>query len=576
MHTALIIDDEADIRQLIALSLDRIGIDTHVAANLAEARELLRAYRFDVCLTDMKLPDGNGVDFVREIVSQQANLPVAVITAHGNMDAAVEAMKNGAFDFVSKPVDIELLRKLVKQAVALNAASDASAAETTESASGCEEGQPDDEYINPAPSPAVAAPDEEQPPERRNHASDATVANHAIPASASAGIAMAAEDKPVPHEQASTVQLRGGERLIGHSAPVEDLRRLIFKVSRTNAPVWITGESGTGKELIARLIHENSPRANGPFVAINCGAIPGELVESQLFGHRKGSFTGAHADHDGFFRQAEGGTLLLDEVADLPLHMQVKLLRVAQERMIRPVGSKDEFPVDVRILSASYKHLDDEVAAGRFRQDLFYRLNVITLTAPSLSARGDDILLIARHLLARLTNRFGLPEPLEFSGAAEAALLAHTYPGNVRELENILERAAALVDGTTIEVADLGLDDRIARADAVVTNQHVPDADAPSTPATHTTTPSDQRNTSSFMASGLRALTANKASRSAASDDNGDEATHTRRTNERDRILDCLQRHRWNRKAAAKELGLTYRQLRYRIGQYGLDRDTDG
>ena len=348
--TALIIDDEPDIRELIVMTLGRIGLDTHAAANLDEARHLLEAYDFDVCLTDMRLPDGSGVDFVKYLQSAHPALPVAVITAHGNMQAAVEAMKNGAFDFVSKPVDIKLLRQLVLQAV--------------QTANG--------EAANAGVAPAVPGSGTSG---RQRCSGDTTLS------------ALAGHRRHTPNtvEPTHTTELIGGERLIGNSAPMQELRRLIAKVARSNAPVWITGESGTGKELVARLIHENSARANRPFTAINCGAIPSELMESELFGHRKGSFTGATTDRDGLFRQADGGTLFLDEVAELPLHMQVKLLRVVQERTIRPVGSDRELPVNVRLLSASHSNLADAVANGEFRHDLYYRLNVISLDVSASS-----------------------------------------------------------------------------------------------------------------------------------------------------------------------------------------------
>ena len=355
--TALIIDDEPDIRELIAMTLSRMGLDTHTAANLAEARELLSAYQFDVCLTDMRLPDGNGVEFVRHIQSVQPALPVAVITAHGNQQAAVDAMKNGAYDFVSKPVDINLLRQLVTQAVALGSVDEKSKPDNPKATNGNTQDQEQDQ--------------EQAPPSHQ----------------------------PATRKRISPVS---SERLIGQSAPMQELRLMIAKLARTNAPVWITGESGTGKELIATLIHENSPRAQAPFVAINCGAIPAELMESELFGHKKGSFTGAHADHDGLFQRAQGGTLFLDEVAELPLHMQVKLLRVIQERTVRAVGSGDEVPVDVRILSASHRDLAAEVDAGRFRHDLYYRLNVISLRAPSLRDRCEDVPELVAYILARL------------------------------------------------------------------------------------------------------------------------------------------------------------------------------
>ena len=307
--TALVIDDEADIRELIALTISRMGLEFHTAANLDEARNLLNSYHFDLCLTDMKLPDGNGVDFVKYIQSSQPNVPVAVITAHGNMEAAVEAMKNGAYDFVSKPVDINQLRQLVTHAVALSSKG------------------------------GVAANDEPLAP-----SSLASLSGRLPPIESSSSASELDQVEP------------SGTQLIGQSVSILELQDMIAKVSRTNAPIWITGESGTGKELIARLIHERGPRRNNPFVAVNCGAIPSNLMESELFGHKKGSFTGATQDHDGLFKQAHGGTLFLDEVAELPLQMQVKLLRAIQERSIRPVGGQQETLVDVRILSAS--HID--------------------------------------------------------------------------------------------------------------------------------------------------------------------------------------------------------------------------
>ncbi len=471
-HTALIIDDEADIRELIAMSLDRIGLDTYTAANLAEARNLLETYSFDVCLTDMRLPDGNGVDFVKHVLAVQPNLPVAVITAHGNMNAAVEAMKNGAFDFVSKPVDIKLLRGLVKQAIKAH-----------------------DENSSPAEACRGKTSSLERLSGRQTG----------------------------PVEVSETI---GAGRLIGHSEPMQALRKMISKVARTNAPVWITGESGTGKELIARLVHENGPRSDAPFVAINCGAIPSELMESEMFGHRKGSFTGAHTDHDGLFKRAEGGTLFLDEVAELPLNMQVKLLRAIQERSIRPVGSSDEVTTDVRVLSASHKDLAAEVEAGRFRHDLYYRLNVICIQSPGLRHRAGDVAEIARHILKVISHKEGMDSSASLSPAAEDALSGYAFPGNVRELENILERAVAMTENGLIEVEDLNID-----------------------------------------ASGtMPTLSIPQVSTGVASEDGS----------ERQAILDMLVQTHWNRKLAAERLGLTYRQLRYRIQLLGIDQQDTG
>ena len=470
--TALVIDDEPDIRELISLIITRMGIDCHVASNLEEARNLLEHYAFDICLTDMRLPDGNGVEFVRYIQSRQPELPVAVITAHGNMEAAVEAMKMGAYDFVSKPVDINLLRKLVTTAVASH--------------------------------------------------------RHAANESGSAAAQPANSDNKIValHKKQSSI---GTEELIGDSDAMRSLRGMILKLAHSNAPVWITGESGTGKELIAKLIHKNSARQKHEFVPINCGAIPTELMESELFGHRKGSFTGAVSDNEGLFRKAEGGTLFLDEVAELPLHMQVKLLRAIQEKSVRAVGDSKERAVDVRILSASHKDLAAEVEAGHFRHDLYYRLNVIKLQAPSLSQRAEDIPALAKYLLSSICTTNQVPE-LTLTEAALDKLSRHQFPGNVRELENTLERAMALTDGKFIDAEDLALPGAIDSAPALIDPAGISGS-----------TPSLKHSPES----------------------------------ERQIIIEALNKTRWNRKAAATLLGLSYRQLRYRIQQYKIEDNTD-
>ncbi len=440
---ALVVDDEPDIRELLEITLMRMGIDSDSAADLAEARTRLEQGAFDVCLTDMRLPDGSGIDLVRHIQRHHPRLPVAVITAHGNMESAVEALKAGAFDFVSKPVDLELLRRLINTAL--------------------------------------------------------EVAGQA--------------DTPM-----------GEEQLLGRSAAMDSVRRTIAKVARSQAPVFIHGESGTGKELVARLIHAQGPRRDGPFVPVNCGAIPAELMESEFFGHLKGSFTGATSDKAGLFQAAEGGTLFLDEVADLPLPMQVKLLRAIQEKAVRPVGAQQELPIDVRILSATHKDLAALVKSGQFRQDLYYRINVIALAVPPLRERREDIPLLVDHLLARIAARWQTPAP-RMAEDALAALADYPFPGNVRELENILERAMTLCEGEVIHAADLQLDA----------------APAPL----------------------------------AADDDSGvavsqglDPYLDTR---EREAILRALEQTRYNKTQAAKLLGISFRALRYRLKKLGIE-----
>ena len=382
----LIVDDEPDIREVLELTLGRMNLETRSASNIDEARHLLKDYKFDLCLTDMRLPDGNGIELVRHIQDEHPYLPVAVITAFGNMETAVAALKAGAFDFVSKPLDLNDLRTIVRSALRVG---QAQVVKTTT---------------------AVGS----EPPETGT----------------------------------------GVKKMLGESAAIEKVRTMIERLARGQAPVYIAGESGTGKELAARLIHELGPRADKPFVPVNCGAIPESLMESEFFGHKKGSFTGAVTDKDGLFKAADGGTLFLDEVGDLPLSMQVKLLRAIQEKSVRPVGAQSEFKVDVRILSATHKNLHDLVAQGKFRQDLYYRLNVIELVIPSLRERAEDIPLLAEALCRKLSENMGMKPPGLTLDATEA-LQRYAFAGNVRELENILERALTLCNGTEITAQDL-------------------------------------------------------------------------------------------------------------------------
>ncbi|HEX4300145.1 MAG TPA: sigma-54 dependent transcriptional regulator [Gammaproteobacteria bacterium] len=443
MHkpTALVVDDEPAIRELIELTLTRMDVACVLAADLKEAHALLQTQAVDLCLTDMKLPDGNGLELVSHIQAHAPQVPVAVITAHGNVESAVQALKNGAFDFVSKPVDLTALRNLVSTALKLR---------------------------------------------DQKHIGD-----------------------------------RGSTQLLGRSPAIEQVRVMVSKVARSQAPVHISGESGTGKELVARLIHENGARAENAFVAVNCGAIPGELMESEFFGHRKGSFTGAVADKDGLFQAAQGGTLFLDEVAELPLHMQVKLLRVIQEKAIRAVGAQREIPVDVRILSATHRNLAEMVRAGRFREDLYYRINVIELRVPALRDRPEDMTLLAEHILARLAQS---REPARLTPDATALLQTYGFPGNVRELENILERATTLAEGELIHADDIHLQS------AAETDEVEP-----------------------VTGPGAQPL--------------GKQLGEV----EKEAIKKALEQARYNKTAAAKLLGMSFRQLRYRIKKLGLE-----
>jgi two-component system response regulator PilR (NtrC family) len=441
----LVVDDEPDLLELVSLTLSRMHVATQTAPDIATARRLLQSGSFDLCLTDMRLPDGNGLDFVAWIQENHAAVPVAVISAHGNVESAVRALKLGAFDFVSKPLDLGVLRKLVGSALKLR-----------------------------------------------------------------------------PGSEGATTLTMQGPRLIGRSAAMQHLREMIARVARSQAPVHICGESGTGKELVAQLIHESGARREGPFVAVNCGAIPTELMESELFGHKRGSFTGAVADKKGLIQGAEGGTLFLDEIADLPLHMQVKLLRVVQEKTVRPVGEAREEPVDVRILSATHKNLSELVAEGRFREDLFYRINVIDIRVPPLRERSEDIPDLAEVILRRLARRMDTAAPA-LDKEALTALHSYAFPGNVRELENILERALALCTGDVITADELRIRDARAGAEAL-----------------------PQAAVSGALGAQLEDM-------------------------EREAIVKALEKVRYNKTAAAKLLGMSFRALRYRIKKLGIE-----
>lgn len=454
--TALIIDDEPDIRELLEITLGRMNLQTRSACNVKEAYQWLAREPFALCLTDMRLPDGTGLDIIEFVQKNYSQMPIAMITAYGCVETATQALKAGAFDFITKPVDLVRLRELVNSALRLR-------------------------------EPHVAAQITEGP-------------------------------------------------LLGQSRPMQKLREKIDKLARSQAPVYISGESGSGKELVARQIHLQGARAKQPFIPVNCGAIPAELMESEFFGHKKGSFTGANEDKPGLFQAAHGGTLFLDEVADLPLSMQVKLLRALQEKAIRPVGSQQEQVVDVRILSATHKNLANEVAAERFRQDLYYRLNVIELAVPPLRERPEDIGLLSESILQRLSAG---GSPVHLHAEALNKLQGYRFSGNVRELENMLERAYTLAEGEFIHADDLQFQQAVLHktSDNSVANA------APEPAAMPAAQPLERVDN---LEDHLEDI-------------------------ERKLITQALEETRWNRTAAAERLGLSFRSLRYRLKKLGID-----
>lgn len=438
--TALVIDDEPDICKLLEITLNRMSINTVSAHNLSQAKEIIKTKSINLCLTDMRLPDGDGLDLVAFVQENYPNLPIAVITAHGNMETAIRALKYGAFDFISKPIDLNNLRDIILVALKMNS---------------------------------------------------------------------------VPENTTDAI--------IGDSIEVQSMRQKIAKLARSQAPIYISGASGTGKELVAKIIHQSGPRNDGPFIPVNCGAISTELMESEFFGHLKGSFTGATHDKLGFFQAANKGTLFLDEVADLPLSMQVKLLRAIQEKAIRPIGSTTEISVDVRILCATHKDLHALVQQHLFRQDLFYRLNVIELAVPTLRERLTDIPLLTQHILAKIALANNKPVPT-IEEAALKLLMLYPFPGNIRELENILERAFTLSNGKIISLDDLQLPSKNIE--------------------------NNQKNIKLPLDDYLLDV-------------------------QKQTILDALAKTHGNKTKAAKLLGVSFRTLRYRLKKLELDNDEE-
>ncbi len=495
-YRCLVVDDETDIRELVVLTLERMGIVAESASNLTDARHLLQAYRYDLCLTDMRLPDGLGLELVQHINQHYPELPVAVITAYGSAENAVSALKAGAFDYITKPISLKQLRPLVESALKLSAQADAPSADTVD--------------------------------------------------------------------------------LIGQSAPMVQVRGMIAKLARSQAPVYISGESGSGKELAARLIHQNSSRRDKAFVAVNCGAIPENLMESEFFGYKKGAFTGAAQDTPGLFQAANGGTLFLDEVADLPLAMQVKLLRAIQEKKVRVVGGTAEESVDVRIISATHKNLIVMMEKGEFRQDLYYRLNVIQLKMPSLRERREDIPELTQRLLKKLSSTLGMSPPTITTEASQH-IQQLPFPGNVRELENMLERALALCDGQTIHLEDLSSDPMLRLHTSAPPLPSTGWNDRSVAPATETMTP--------LSAASHLGLTDHRLHDSASATGQPTEAgsmlpQHLNLSEylediEKRTILQALEKTKHNKTAAAKLLGISFRTLRYRLSKLGLSKEQD-
>lgn len=461
----LFVDDEEDLCTLMQMMLSRMGIETHVAYRLSQARKMLSEHQYDVCFTDLNLPDGNGLELVEEISQQYPQLPVAVLTAYGNMDIAIAALKAGAFDFVSKPIKQTHLEQLLQKAL----------------------------------------------------------------------------NKPISQQTLNEDALEQ-RMLIGQSLPIQQLRVTLKKIARSQAPVFITGESGTGKEVVANLVHRLSNRNEGPFIAINCGAIPADLLESELFGHKKGSFTGATQDKQGLIQSAHGGSLFLDEIAELPLNMQVKLLRAVQEKAIRPIGSETEIDVDFRVISASHQDLESLVQQGKFRQDLFFRIHVMDLVLPPLRERGQDILILAQHFIQKVSREWEIPAKA-LTPRAKEFLLAQYYPGNVRELRNIIERAITLSDEDYIDV------------------QHLQSAPL-------------RRSVQMQSPSSVDQLLTTSSELTLSSKKLPDEGLELYLENiEKEILLNALNITHWNRTLAAKKLGMSFRSLRYRLKKFGLDTD---
>ena len=511
MTKALIIDDERDICELIEMSLMGQDITCTSAYSVKAAIKALKEEQFNFVISDIKLPDGDGLDLLAHIQKHYPGLPVCMITAHGNMDTAIRALKLGAFDFVNKPFDLKQLRSICKAAL------------------------------------------------KENPGTDGGASNTKLTATTGGG--------------RSTNKVE----LIGDADIMQRVRDMIARVARSQAPVFIHGESGTGKEVAARSIHHQSNRGEGAFIAVNCGAIPENLVESEFFGYKKGAFTGANQDQDGLFVAANGGTLFLDEVADLPLSMQVKLLRAIQERAVRPIGGDREEAVDVRIISATHHDLAKRVSEGKFREDLYYRLNVIELTMPPLRERDGDIAILSRHLLAKLARDSGYPQA-QLTPKALRKLENYDFPGNVRELENILERALTFVEGNMIEAEDIHVNENRlpahnepAAAPQPVHAYQPPQPPYPYPPQqpAYVPPPHYPHRDEDSAPYPQEAATYPPPPRSAAQ--LPDDLEDYMQTMEKNLLLKALEDCNYNKTKAAEKLGISFRAMRYKLKKLGID-----
>jgi two-component system, NtrC family, response regulator PilR len=561
--SVLVIDDEPDLRTLYELTLLREGYNIETAGSVEDALLQLKDRRFNAVISDMRLPDGTGLDVLRHLEENHRPEKTIVITAYGSAENAVEALKAGAYDYLTKPVDLKQFRAVVASALGRNGAMAPPVIDPTQLPSEKREEKKEEKSSEPAAINRVM--------NEKNVAAQQVVAK---PASTAVAAAPRNSEKTAVAAAAAEPRRTFMQRMAGQSQAMQQVRSLVEKVARSMAPVLVNGESGTGKELVARAIHESSPRGAHRFMAVNCGAIPEQLLEAEFFGYRKGAFTGANEDREGFFQAANGGTLFLDEIGDLPLSMQSKLLRVIQERSVRPVGAVQEQTVNVRLLSATHKDLSFEVQEGRFRQDLYYRLNVIQIRVPPLRERLEDLREITLRLLERIANDAGISPPPHLTPQALVHLSQYGFPGNVRELENLLHRAVAL-SGEVIDVLDLGLSD----VGACFSEGSSPRDQAAALPASFEK-PLASTSNLSVAAKPLGSVIdpTNNTDKPSIADLQEplptDLAAYLDET-ERDILIRALEQHGFNRTAAGASMGLSLRQMRYRMARLNITEDGD-